>query len=129
MEYFFRFRSRLHLHAQKGFIPLGGSTVFVRTDVLREAGGRDPNCLTEDCDLGVRLSSAGKKVVVACDSGMVTREETPDSNGTDDPLRLDPSRAGLACGEADLRRRQAPGNSVRARSTMASSWSWCAPFQ
>ncbi|WP_405736647.1 glycosyltransferase [Streptomyces sp. NBC_01537] len=77
LEYFFWFRSRLHLHAQKGFIPLGGNTVFVRTDVLREAGGWDENCLAEDCDLGVRLSSKGKKVVVAYDSEMVTREETP----------------------------------------------------
>lgn len=77
LEYFFWFRSRLHLHAQKGFIPLGGNTVFVRTDVLREADGWDPNCLAEDCDLGVRLSSVGKKVVVAYDSDMVTREETP----------------------------------------------------
>ncbi|MEU3049365.1 glycosyltransferase [Streptomyces sp. NPDC006984] len=77
LEYFFYFRSRLHLHAEKGFIPLGGNTVFVRTAVLREADGWDPECLAEDCDLGVRLSSVGKKVVVAYDSDMVTREETP----------------------------------------------------
>ncbi|MGW3247652.1 glycosyltransferase [Streptomyces sp. NPDC001070] len=77
LEYFFWFRSRLHLHALKGFIPLGGNTVFVRTEVLREAGGWDENCLAEDCDLGVRLSSRGKRVVVAYDSEMVTREETP----------------------------------------------------
>jgi cellulose synthase/poly-beta-1,6-N-acetylglucosamine synthase-like glycosyltransferase len=81
LEYFFWFRSRLHLHAQKGFIPLGGNTVFVRTDVLRETGGWDENCLAEDCDLGVRLSSRGSKVVVAYDPTMVTREETPDSLG------------------------------------------------
>jgi cellulose synthase/poly-beta-1,6-N-acetylglucosamine synthase-like glycosyltransferase len=81
LEYFFYFRSRLHLHAEKGFIPLGGNTVFVRTDVLREAGGWDGDCLAEDCDLGVRLSSRGKKVVVAYDSMIVTREETPDSLG------------------------------------------------
>ncbi|MQS07837.1 glycosyltransferase [Streptomyces alkaliphilus] len=79
LEYFFWFRSRLHLHASKGFIPLGGNTVFVRTEVLREADGWDENCLAEDCDLGVRLSSAGKRVVVAYDAEMVTREETPDS--------------------------------------------------
>lgn len=79
LEYFFWFRSRLHLHALKGFIPLGGNTVFVRTDVLREAGGWDPECLAEDCDLGVRLSSRGKRVVVAYDAEMVTREETPGS--------------------------------------------------
>jgi cellulose synthase/poly-beta-1,6-N-acetylglucosamine synthase-like glycosyltransferase len=77
LEYFFWFRSRLHLHALKGFIPLGGNTVFVRTGVLREAHGWDENCLAEDCDLGVRLSSTGKRVVVAYDADMVTREETP----------------------------------------------------
>ncbi|WP_236046684.1 glycosyltransferase [Paractinoplanes ovalisporus] len=79
LEYFFWFRSRLHLHARKGFIPLGGNTVFVRSDVLREANGWDGTCLAEDCDLGVRLSSRGKKVVVAYDSTIVTREETPGS--------------------------------------------------
>jgi glycosyltransferase XagB len=79
LEYYFWFRSRLHLQAEKGFIPLGGNTVFVRTDVLRGAGGWDGDCLAEDCDLGVRLSSAGSPVVVSYDPVMVTREETPDS--------------------------------------------------
>jgi cellulose synthase/poly-beta-1,6-N-acetylglucosamine synthase-like glycosyltransferase len=79
LEYFFWFRSRLHLHARKGFIPLGGNTVFVRSALLRETGGWDGNCLAEDCDLGVRLSSGGAKVVVAYHSALVTREETPDS--------------------------------------------------
>jgi cellulose synthase/poly-beta-1,6-N-acetylglucosamine synthase-like glycosyltransferase len=79
LEYFFWFRSRLHLHAQKGFIPLGGNTVFVRTGILRRANGWDGACLAEDCDLGVRLSSRGAKVVVAYDSTIVTREETPHS--------------------------------------------------
>jgi cellulose synthase/poly-beta-1,6-N-acetylglucosamine synthase-like glycosyltransferase len=79
LEYFFWFHSRLHLHAQKGFIPLGGNTVFVRTELLRQAGGWDPDCLAEDCDLGVRLSSRGARMVVAYDSLIVTREETPDS--------------------------------------------------
>jgi cellulose synthase/poly-beta-1,6-N-acetylglucosamine synthase-like glycosyltransferase len=79
LEYFFWFRSRLHLHASKGFIPLGGNTVFVRSRVLRAANGWDGTCLAEDCDLGVRLSSRGAKVVVAYDSTLVTREETPGS--------------------------------------------------
>jgi cellulose synthase/poly-beta-1,6-N-acetylglucosamine synthase-like glycosyltransferase len=79
LEYFFWFRSRLHLHAAKGFIPLGGNTVFVRADVLREAGGWDGSCLAEDCDLGVRLSARGARVVVSYDPVMVTREETPDT--------------------------------------------------
>jgi cellulose synthase/poly-beta-1,6-N-acetylglucosamine synthase-like glycosyltransferase len=79
LEYFFWFRSRLHLHASKGFIPLGGNTVFVRTAMLRAANGWDGTCLAEDCDLGVRLSSRGAKVVVAYDSSIVTKEETPHS--------------------------------------------------
>ena len=79
LEYFFWFHSRLHLHAARGFIPLGGNTVFVRASTLRESGGWDSDCLTEDCDLGVRLSSRGVKVVVAYDAELVTREETPDS--------------------------------------------------
>jgi cellulose synthase/poly-beta-1,6-N-acetylglucosamine synthase-like glycosyltransferase len=79
LEYFFWFRSRLHLQAEKGFIPLGGNTVFVRTEVLRAVGGWDADCLAEDCDLGVRLSSNGARVVVSYDPVMATREETPGS--------------------------------------------------
>jgi hypothetical protein len=59
LEYYFWFRSRLHFHARQRFIPLGGNTVFIRTDRLREAGGWDPECLAEDCEIGVRLSSRG----------------------------------------------------------------------
>lgn len=77
MEYYFWFRSRLHFHAGARFIPLGGNTVFARADVLREVNGWDPECLAEDCELGVRLSTRGKKVVVAYDPDVVTREETP----------------------------------------------------
>lgn len=79
LEYFFWFRSRLHLHAEHGFIPLGGNTVFVRTDVLRAVGGWDPECLAEDCELGVRLSTLGARVAIAYSADLVTREETPDS--------------------------------------------------
>ena len=79
LEYYFWFRSRLHLHAQKRFIPLGGNTVFIRTERLRQAGGWDPECLAEDCEIGVRLSSHGAKVAVAYDPDLVTREETPGS--------------------------------------------------
>ena len=79
LEYFFWFRSRLHLHAQKGFIPLGGNTVFVRSDLLRSVGGWDASCLAEDCELGVRLSSLGARIAVAYDPHLVTREETPHS--------------------------------------------------
>jgi glycosyltransferase XagB len=79
LEYYFWFRSRLHFHAGQRFIPLGGNTVFIRTDRLREAGGWDPECLAEDCEIGVRLSSRGAKVAVAYDPELVTREETPGS--------------------------------------------------
>jgi cellulose synthase/poly-beta-1,6-N-acetylglucosamine synthase-like glycosyltransferase len=79
LEYYFWFRSRLHFHAQQKFIPLGGNTVFAKASVLREFGGWDAECLAEDCELGVRLSSAGHQVAVAYDPEVVTREETPDT--------------------------------------------------
>ena len=79
LEYYFWFRSRLHFHAEKRFIPLGGNTVFTRTELLRDVGGWDPDCLAEDCEIGVRLSSRGAVVAVAYDPEAVTREETPGS--------------------------------------------------
>ncbi|MFL5825723.1 MAG: glycosyltransferase [Thermoleophilaceae bacterium] len=79
LEYFFWFSSRLHFHARQRFIPLGGNTVFVRADVLRAVGGWDPECLAEDCELGVRLSVLGARTEVAYESEIVTREETPHS--------------------------------------------------
>jgi cellulose synthase/poly-beta-1,6-N-acetylglucosamine synthase-like glycosyltransferase len=81
LEYFFWFRSRLHLQERHDFIPLGGNTVFVRADVLREVGGWDPECLAEDCELGVRLSARGATISVCYDPYLVTREETPHSIG------------------------------------------------
>ncbi len=81
LEYYFWFRSRLHFHADARFIPLGGNTVFVRSDALRRAGGWDPQCLAEDCELGVRLSARGSRVAVAYDPGLATREETPRTLG------------------------------------------------
>ncbi len=77
LEYFFWFSSRLHLHARKRFIPLGGNTVFIRSDLLRKAEGWDAQCLAEDCELGVRLSSWGARVAVAYSPALATREETP----------------------------------------------------
>ncbi|GMA32330.1 glycosyltransferase family 2 protein [Litorihabitans aurantiacus] len=77
LEYYFWFRSRLHFHAEQRFIPLGGNTVFLRTQQVRDAGGWDAECLAEDCEIGVRLSSQGARVVVAYDPDVVTREETP----------------------------------------------------
>ena len=70
---------RLHFHADQRFIPLGGNTVFARTRLLRAVGGWDRNCLAEDCEIGVRLSTRGARVAVAYDPRVVTREETPKS--------------------------------------------------
>ncbi|WP_367732437.1 glycosyltransferase [Microbacterium sp. LMI1-1-1.1] len=77
LEYYFWFRSRLHFHARSKFIPLGGNTVFVTRERLEWSHGWDDQCLAEDCELGVRLSSDGAKVVVAYNPEYVTREETP----------------------------------------------------
>ena len=77
LEYRIWFRSRLHGHAAAGFIPLGGNTVFIRRTVLDEVGGWDGDCLAEDCEIGVRLSSRGRRIVVAYNSELTTREEAP----------------------------------------------------
>jgi cellulose synthase/poly-beta-1,6-N-acetylglucosamine synthase-like glycosyltransferase len=82
LEYFFWFKSRLHFHANAGMIPLGGNTVFIRRDVLLRAGGWDVECLTEDADIGIRLSAMGERIRVVYDAEKVTREETPDSVGS-----------------------------------------------
>ncbi len=81
LEYFFYFKSRLHYHAKVGMIPLGGNTVFLRRDLLEKVGGWDEACLTEDADLGIRLSVLGEKILVTYDAEHATREETPDSVG------------------------------------------------
>lgn len=81
LEYYFWFRSRLHFQADQGFIPLGGNTFCVRTALVRAVGGWDDDCLAEDCEIGVRLSSRGAVVSVAYDPALVTREETPGSLG------------------------------------------------
>jgi cellulose synthase/poly-beta-1,6-N-acetylglucosamine synthase-like glycosyltransferase len=79
LEYYFWFKSRLHLHSRIGFIPLGGNTVFVRRPLLEAAGGWDDDCLAEDCDLGARLSARGATTSVAYTAELATREETPEN--------------------------------------------------
>lgn len=81
LEYFFYFGSSLAHHARYDFLPLGGNTVFFRRDVLELVGGWDSDCLAEDCEVGVRLSSLGAKTVVLYDAALVTREETPSTLG------------------------------------------------
>ena len=79
MEYFFWFKSRLHFHAKVGMIPLGGNTVFIRRDLLERVGGWDEHCLTEDAEIGLRLSALGEPIYVVYDAKYATREETPDT--------------------------------------------------
>ncbi|HYM67210.1 MAG TPA: glycosyltransferase [Patescibacteria group bacterium] len=81
LEYFFWFKSSLHFFARIGMIPLGGNTVFVRRELIEQLGGWDEHCLTEDADLGIRLSVGGARIRVIYDDAFVTREETPSSIG------------------------------------------------
>jgi glycosyltransferase XagB len=76
LEYYFWFRSRLHVHARQRFIPLGGNTVFIRTPILRAVDGWW-DCLAEDCEIGVRLSALGARTAVFYEPDLVTREECP----------------------------------------------------
>jgi cellulose synthase/poly-beta-1,6-N-acetylglucosamine synthase-like glycosyltransferase len=77
LEYFFWFKSSMHFFARVGMIPLGGNTVFVRRSILEHLGGWDEDCLTEDADLGLRLSLMHARVRILYDDEYVTREETP----------------------------------------------------
>ncbi|CAA9313711.1 MAG: glycosyl transferase, family 2 [uncultured Chloroflexia bacterium] len=77
LEYFFWFKSRLHFHAHVGMVPLGGNTVFIHRDLVERVGGWDEGCLTEDGDIGIRLSTLGERIAVTYDAEHATREETP----------------------------------------------------
>jgi cellulose synthase/poly-beta-1,6-N-acetylglucosamine synthase-like glycosyltransferase len=77
LEYFFWFKSRLHYHARRRSIPLGGNTVFFTRDILTRVGGWDEHNLTEDADIGIRISCLGEPMRVVYDDRYVTREETP----------------------------------------------------
>lgn len=81
LEYFFWFKSRLHYHSEIGIIPLGGNTIFFTRRLLNQIGGWDEQCLTEDADIGIRLSEMGERVRVVYEDAYVTKEETPPSVG------------------------------------------------
>ena len=60
IEYASWFRMMLpRLSALGGVIPLGGTTLFFRKSALLELGAWDAHNVTEDADLGIRLSRAG----------------------------------------------------------------------
>ncbi len=77
LEYFFWFKSSLHYFSRAGMIPLGGNTIFFKRDWINKVGGWDEDALTEDADIGIRLSVAGAKIRVVYDELHVTQEETP----------------------------------------------------
>lgn len=77
LEYFFWFKSRLHFHSAAGIIPLGGNTIFFTREIINQIGGWDEDCLTEDADIGIRLSEMGERVRVVYEDAYVTKEETP----------------------------------------------------
>ncbi|MEM6564202.1 MAG: glycosyltransferase [Pseudomonadota bacterium] len=53
-------------------VPLGGTTLFFKRDILEKLGGWDAHNVTEDADLGVRLARHGYKTELLA---TVTREE------------------------------------------------------
>jgi glycosyltransferase XagB len=77
LEYFFWFKSSMHFFARIGMTPLGGNTVFVRRELMEQLGGWDETCLTEDADLGIRLSLSHARMRIIYEDEYVTREETP----------------------------------------------------
>jgi cellulose synthase/poly-beta-1,6-N-acetylglucosamine synthase-like glycosyltransferase len=77
LEYFFWFKSRLHYYSRLGAIPLGGNTVFFERELISRIGGWDEHNLTEDAEIGLRLSAAGEQIRVVYDDRYVTKEETP----------------------------------------------------
>jgi cellulose synthase/poly-beta-1,6-N-acetylglucosamine synthase-like glycosyltransferase len=77
LEYFFWFKSRLHYYSRLGAIPLGGNTVFFERELIARLGGWDEKNLTEDAEIGLRLSAAGERIRVVYDDRYVTKEETP----------------------------------------------------
>lgn len=77
LEYWKWFSNVMKFQADQGFVPLGGNTVFVRYGLLKQAGGW-PLSLTEDCALGVLLSTRySAKTATYYDARLTTQEETP----------------------------------------------------
>ena len=79
VDSYFWFRSRLHYYAQQRFTPLATTSMFVRADVLRGAGGWDEDTVGAGCELGLRLSVARVPVAVTWDPELVTRAAMPPS--------------------------------------------------
>lgn len=73
IEYAMWFRVVLPGLSRMGMpVPLGGTTVFFRRDVLEDLGGWDAHNVTEDADLGIRLARHGYRTALV---DTVTLEE------------------------------------------------------
>ena len=73
IEYATWFRTIMPGMARLGLaLPLGGTTLYMRRDVLEELGGWDAHNVTEDADLGFRLARHGYRTEMI---GTVTEEE------------------------------------------------------
>ncbi len=81
LEYYFWFKSSLHAFSSHGVVPLGGNTVFIKRGWLQRIGGWDESKLTEDADVGIRLSAQGANIRVVYDEAYATKEEVPSSLG------------------------------------------------
>jgi len=85
LEYFFWFKSGLHAFTHDMRVtPLGGNTVFFKTHWLDQLAQTDVNryawdqgCLTEDADVGIRLTKMGASIQIVYDAKHATQEETP----------------------------------------------------
>lgn len=77
LEYYYWFKSALHLFSKWGVTTLGGVTVFFKKEWLSKVDGWDAGCLTEDGDIGIRMSLQGAKIRVIYDEEIATKESTP----------------------------------------------------
>lgn len=74
IEYAAWFRVVLRGMERLGFaLPLGGTTLFVRRDVLERVGAWDAHNVTEDADLGIRLARHGYRTEIVS----TTTDEEP----------------------------------------------------
>ena len=73
IEYATWFRTVLPGLARLGFaIPLGGTTLFIKREIIEELGGWDAHNVTEDADLGMRIARFGYRTELL---ETVTQEE------------------------------------------------------
>lgn len=70
-------RSVVRSHGRAGFVPLSDSTLFVRHSWLAWSGGWDATCVEAGLDLGVRMTVAGARVVIATSPETTTVERPP----------------------------------------------------